>query len=202
MKNKRDIISHRGTPIDGSNVVSRLSINLMVASLVFRRFSVNGFSLRRILFLGSSTSLDHNMSSRTLSAGQKCSNTWVFCFIAQFQVVYQLLYIFLVAQLSSKPFCSFSIFRKSRFLILLSIMLPNILSACDAKLRRRKWSALECRIYHNSITKILPSNVFIWTRFDHVFLTEVWKVEIGLCWILFCPVDSYFFAIFHSSLIW
>ena len=76
-------------------------------------------------------------------------------------------------------------------------MIPNVLPALDAKLRWRKWSALECRIYHNSITNILPSNVFIWIRFEHVFLTEVWKVEIVLCWILFCPVDSQFFC--HSS---
>ena len=82
-------------------------------------------------------------------------------------------------------------------------MLPNFLPACDAKLRWRNGSALECRNYHNSITKILPSYVFIGNRFDHVFLTEVWKVEIVLCWILFCPVDSQIFChfSFHSILI-
>ena len=82
-------------------------------------------------------------------------------------------------------------------------MLPSVLPACDAKLRRRKKSALDCRIYHNTLTKILVSNVFNWIRFDHVLLREVWKVEIVLCWILFCPVGSQVFCrfSFHSNLI-
>ena len=71
MKNKRDKTSRRGTPIDGSNFVSRLSITLMVASFVLRRFSVNGNVLRHILLCKNSTNLDNNKSSRTFSRPER-----------------------------------------------------------------------------------------------------------------------------------